>query len=148
MKLISHRGNINGCNPKLENTPLYIRDAIHLGYDVEIDVWYDNNTLWLGHDNPEYQIGLYFLLENANKLWIHCKNFEALSHLLKEESLKLFYHEKEDHTIISNKLIWSHDINKANNICIIPLLSKESIEQWVPVQVYGVCSDYIKLLNN
>ena len=67
IKLISHRGNINGCNPKLENTPDYIKDAIHLGYDVEIDIWYSNNTLWLGHDNPEYQIDLHFLLENANK---------------------------------------------------------------------------------
>ena len=146
IKLISHRGNINGCNPKLENTPDYIKDAIHLGYDVEIDIWYSNNTLWLGHDNPEYQIDLHFLLENANKLWVHCKNFEALSHLLKEESLKLFYHKKEEYTIISNNLIWAHNISNVNEKCIIPLLSKNDVKNWKPTKVYGVCSDYIDLV--
>ena len=147
MKLISHRGNTNGCIPKLENDPDYIKNAINLGYDVEIDIWYKNG-LWLGHDEPQYKTSMGFLLSNSDKLWIHCKNFEALNFLLDEESLRLFYHEQEDHTIMSNRLIWAHDISKANTKCIIPLLTKESVENWKPVPVYGVCSDYIGLLND
>ena len=42
MRLISHRGNINGVNPKLENTKEYVDLAIDKGYSVEIDVWYSN----------------------------------------------------------------------------------------------------------
>ena len=38
MILISHRGNISGKNVSLENNPNYIKDAIYLGYNVEVDV--------------------------------------------------------------------------------------------------------------
>jgi len=47
--LISHRGNIDG-KTLLENQPSYIDDAIDLGYDVEIDIWYIGDKLYLGHD--------------------------------------------------------------------------------------------------
>ena len=40
MILISHRGNIEGKQPKLENKPEYISKALELGYNVEIDIWY------------------------------------------------------------------------------------------------------------
>jgi hypothetical protein len=146
MKLISHRGNITGRIPNLENDPDYIKNALHLGYDVEIDIWYKNG-LWLGHDEPQYKTYKGFLLSNTDKLWIHCKNFEALTYLLKED-LRLFYHEKESYTIISNKLIWAHNINNVDENCIIPLLSKKDVEDWHPANVYGVCSDYIGLLND
>ena len=42
MKLIAHRGNVNGPNPDKENHTDYINEAIILGYDVEIDVWFVN----------------------------------------------------------------------------------------------------------
>ena len=53
--LIAHRGNINGKSCK-ENSPLYIDNAIKKGFDVEIDIWYYNKELKLGHDYPEYRI--------------------------------------------------------------------------------------------
>ena len=34
MHLIAHRGNISGPNPKRENTPEYIEEAIEKGFDV------------------------------------------------------------------------------------------------------------------
>ena len=37
MKLIAHRGNINGPCER-ENSPEYILETINLGYDCEIDV--------------------------------------------------------------------------------------------------------------
>ena len=52
MILISHRGNIDGKKPHLENQPDYIDEAIALGYDVEIDVWLIDGVLFLGHDAP------------------------------------------------------------------------------------------------
>jgi len=56
MKLISHRGNISGVYTDLENTEGYIQKAIDLGYEVEIDVWYKDFKLYLGHDGPEIKI--------------------------------------------------------------------------------------------
>ena len=129
MKLISHRGNINGCNPKLENTPDYIRDAIHLGYDVEVDVWYSNNTFWLGHDNPEYQIGLYFLLENADKLWCHAKNIEAIVEMKKEKTINCFWHQKDDITLTSKGHIWAYPGKQPikDSITVMPELHQDDL---------------------
>ena len=39
MKLISNKGNINGVKPDMENTQVYIQEAINRGYDVKIDLW-------------------------------------------------------------------------------------------------------------
>ena len=145
MILISHRGNINGPNPQLENTPDYIDNALLLGYDVEIDIWKDEDGFYLGHDEPIYPIDLEWLVERRNNLWIHCKDFDSLTELVKTE-LRVFYHQKEEYTIISDNNIWAHNILMANEKCIIPLLSRYDIENWKPTDVYGVCSDYIEFL--
>ncbi len=62
MILISHRGNIDGVNIERENTISYIQEAINLGYDVEIDVWYKDDNLYLGHDYGSNYIILNWLL--------------------------------------------------------------------------------------
>ena len=75
MYLISHRGNIEG-KTKWENHPNYIQEAIEEGFDVEIDVWFVDNKLYLGHDLPQYEIDHDFLIND--KLWCHAKNIESL----------------------------------------------------------------------
>ena len=146
MVLISHRGNVNGRVLDRENTEQYIDDAIALGYDVEIDVWYQDANYWLGHDNPERVIDLRWLLKRKDNLWIHCKNFRALSSL--SDHLTVFYHSQEAYTLISNGLIWAHNIHDVDDKCIIPLLDDKDVEQWKPVHVHGVCSDYVEALND
>ena len=56
--LISHRGNIDGVNKNFENQPNYIDDAIRAGYDVEVDIWYIDDKLYLGHDTADYQVDI------------------------------------------------------------------------------------------
>jgi glycerophosphoryl diester phosphodiesterase len=151
MILISHRGNINGCNSQKENTQEYIQKAIDAGYHVEIDVWLKNNQLFLGHDQPETPIYLNWLIERKDKLWIHCKNFESLSALLKMD-LNVFYHENEDYTIISNGMIWAHNLKEVNEDCIIPLLDSSSAvlnkRYYNITPVYGICSDHVQVISN
>lgn len=67
MILISHRGNIDGKKPHLENQPDYIDEAIALGYDVEIDVWLIDGVLFLGHDAPQYEISDVWLEKDMKK---------------------------------------------------------------------------------
>jgi hypothetical protein len=145
MKLISHRGNISGVCEDLENSENYIQKAIDLGYDVEIDVWYMDFNLYLGHDGPERKVRLDWLLDRSDKLWVHCKNFESLS-FLSDFNLILFFHEKEDYTIISNGKIWAHNLSNIDSKCVIPLLTKKDITEWTKTTVYGVCSDFIDVL--
>ena len=78
MRLIAHRGNIDGPNQLEENKPEYIENAISGGFDAEIDVWYDTdeNNFYLGHDSPQYVVTQNWLELHINKLWIHCKNLE------------------------------------------------------------------------
>ena len=40
MKIISHRGNLTGPDPKQENKPSQILKVLEKGYEVEVDVWY------------------------------------------------------------------------------------------------------------
>lgn len=147
MILISHRGNINKIDRKKENSQSYIQEAIDLDYEVEIDIWLHNKCLYLGHDNPTYMVDLNWLEKRKNYLWIHCKNFEALSYLI-NSNLRIFYHLQEDYTIISDKHIWAHNLSQTNSKCIIPLLSKKEIVEWEITDVYGVCSDFIEVLKD
>ena len=62
MILISHRGNVNGRFEDWENKPEYINDALRLGYDVEVDVWFVNGKFMLGHDEPQYETDYKFLM--------------------------------------------------------------------------------------
>tara|TARA_B100000900_G_C20526668_1_gene694474 strand:- start:763 stop:1206 length:444 start_codon:yes stop_codon:yes gene_type:complete len=146
MKLIAHRGNTNGPNLKRENTQSYIDESIGKGYDVEIDVWVVKGELFLGHDEPISMVDLEWLLGRSKNLWIHCKNFNSLQFLLNYDQLKLFFHEEERYTIISNGLIWAHDLREVNDQCIIPLLSEEDLVSWNPTEVFGICSDYVDYL--
>ena len=148
MLYISHRGNCNGLNPERENTQDYIDETIKRGYDVEIDIWGINNEYWLGHDEPEYKTTRDWMYQRKDRLWIHCKNFEALSNLVRQPSFRVFYHEKEKYTIISNGLIWAHDLSEINSKCIVPLLSKEDIFTHIKNvdSCYGICSDYVDIL--
>ena len=78
MILISHRGNLSGPNPQLENEPKYIIGAIERGFHVEIDVWYFKDSgFWLGHDEPQYQVTWNWFFKRQDNLWLHCKNAQA-----------------------------------------------------------------------
>ena len=59
-RLIAHKGNVEGINTELENTPDYIKEALRLGFDVEVDVWGIDGELWLGHDDPKIKMDDHF----------------------------------------------------------------------------------------
>ncbi len=67
MILISHRGNINGRVPNLENSPDFIDAAIEKKYDVEIDLRTHNGKLFLGHDEPQYEIDIEYSQETLDR---------------------------------------------------------------------------------
>jgi len=70
--LIAHRGNIEGPNPKWENHPDYIQEALDAGYDVEIDLWRKGyGPMRLGHDEPQYDLP--YKLAWKPGMWLHCK---------------------------------------------------------------------------
>jgi hypothetical protein len=145
LKLISHRGNTTGPNPKKENHPNYIEEALRRGYDVEVDVWY-TDKLMFGHDFPQYEVDEYlFFITWRNKLWVHCKNFEAINYLKKQHSLvNYFWHETDTITLTSENYLWAYPGNQPikNSIAVMPELYNDDLSQCV-----GICSDYIQNYN-
>ena len=139
MKIISHRGNLEGTNPIWENHPNYIEKALNL-FDVEIDVWNINNCWFLGHDKPQYQIKIDFLFNN--KLWCHAKNIEALSKML-EYNIHCFYHDKDDYTITSKGYIWAYPNKPLINSGISVVFGKNIPENFNGM---GICTDYASLI--
>jgi len=148
MKIISHRGNINGPIHEKENRPSYIDSAIQLGYDVEIDLRIIDNDFWLGHDEPQYKIELTWMRLRKDNLWFHCKDINSALILAKlDEDFKYFCHSQEPYVCTSHKYLWIHDLTgKINDKCIIPLLSKEDIEKYNNTEPYAICTDFVNLI--
>jgi hypothetical protein len=141
MIFISHRGNINGKNIELENSLDYINSALEKYY-VEIDIWFHAAKLYLGHDEPQYEIPESFL--NNDKLFVHCKNADAL-HFMSSTNLKsqYFWHHSDDFTITSEKIIWAHPKTKpvVNSVAVLPEYFNKDIDL---SNCYGICSDIIE----
>jgi hypothetical protein len=145
MIFISHRGNTDSIKKDLENTQKYIDLAISKGYEVEIDIWYVDQNLFLGHDKPEKLVSLQWLEERKDKLWIHTKNRSALEYFtMQKNCFKFFWHTIEPYILTSNCLIWAHDYESINNekICIIPLLSLEQVVEADVRDWYAICTDF------
>ncbi len=146
--LISHRGNLKGSNSDLENNPKYIEEEVLPTYNCEVDLRFneDENSLYLGHDSFQYKINFSWLAKNHEKLWIHCKDFESLNFLSRNENknkFNYFWHENDSFTLTSQGYIWTfpnstfYD-NKSINVNIGQELSHG--------EYYGICSDFVSNL--
>jgi hypothetical protein len=140
MKLISHRGNINGKKINEENRPEYIDNAILQKYDVEIDIWIINKMFYLGHDKPEYLIHQDWLEERKEKLWIHCKNIDAVEWFSENMTFHFFWHQNDTLTLTSRGLLWVFPGNQPikNSVAVLPEIENENVES-----CFAICSDYI-----
>jgi hypothetical protein len=141
MKLISHRGNINGKISKNENHPEYIDEAMHAGYDVEIDVWMIEGVLLLGHNEPQYGVSQLWFNQRINKLWIHCKNLEAVEWFNAIGGFNYFWHETDTMTLTSRNHIWAFPGKQPikRSIAVLPEIHNDNLDS-----CFGICSDYIE----
>jgi len=153
MKLIAHRGNIKGLNPLEENNPEYIDFAIEKGYDVEIDIRYDTfeNNFYLGHDEPQYLVTPYWLAQRMEKLWIHCKNIDALNYFVsKTGGYNYFWHQEDDFTLTSKNYIWTYPgkTYTPNSVIVMPEWNID-VSNFSDLLVYGcyaICSDNVEYI--
>jgi len=153
MKIIAHRGNIDGPNPLTENQPETIDKAIELGFDVEIDIRYDmiDGQFYLGHDYPQYVVTPYWLAQRMDHLWIHCKNIDALYHFVtKTGGYNYFWHQTDNYTLTSKNYIWTYPGQSytSSSIIVMPELAikQDDFNNLIVYNCYGVCTDYPQLL--
>jgi len=139
MLLISDKGNISGPNILLENTPDYIDFAIAQGYNVKIDLWYQDSKFFLGTNGPKTQIEWDWLtnIERLEYLWINCMNIQTFSFLLENgNALNFFYNNTDEVTITSKGFPWSNISNQYNTNTIA--CNTTNLDN-----VIGVCSDWV-----
>jgi len=144
MILISHRGNTNGKLPEKENNPEYIDNAIQLGYDVEVDLWWVDSKIYLGHDVPQYEVSNEWLGERIDKLWVHCKNVEPLN-WIRSSSLHYFWHEQDTLTLTSKNYMWTYPGKQPiiGSIAVTPEIHNDVVSNCL-----GICSDFIERYND
>lgn len=170
MRYISHRGNLNGSIPAIENTPWAIKQAIQRGFDVEVDIWRVNGSWILGHDDPQHPIHESFLIEHIPSLWLHCKNVDALIDLeaLNQFSWSdrvvarphspphYFWHQEDDYATTSRKYVISYPGKSAAgmfSVCMLPErtwgVDFQATHHYLRQQRFScVCSDHIQDLKN
>ena len=126
----------------MENEPKYIANAISQGYEVEVDIWFIDNVLYLGHDKPQHSVDFRWFRDRITKLWIHCKNIEAVV-FFKEcgYDINYFWHEEDTLTLTSQNHLWAYPGKQPikNSIAVMPEINNDNISQ-----CSGICSDFIK----
>jgi hypothetical protein len=144
---ICHRGNLTGRVKELENNfGVLIQRAIH-GYHVELDIWYHQNHLWLGHDRPEYKVSMEWLASNKRRL-IHAKDGTTFEYLLHESGkraldLHIFYHTEEDYVLTNKGLVICYPGKPLleGSLCMMPERAKYGLEELQ--KCVSICSDTV-----
>ncbi|MEK6883441.1 MAG: hypothetical protein AABY22_27690, partial [Nanoarchaeota archaeon] len=144
-RIISHRGNLQNAIPEQENHPNYIDKAIEAGFHVEVDIRNSKDGFSLGHDKTDYLVTAKWILRRKRQILFHAKDIESGIRLRKLNSeIKYFMHLGDPFVLISNGLVWVHDLSLlSNDRCIIPLIDKNSIDNFdfKDKMLYGVCTD-------
>jgi hypothetical protein len=142
---ICHRGNLHGPVKELENNFGVLIQRSLRGMDVEIDVWYHEGSLWLGHDKPEYKITLDWLACCKRRL-IHCKDYKTLEFLMLESGKKaldlhLFYHTQEHYAITTKGhiMVCPGQPLLEGSLCMMPEMANYTEEE--KLKCFSICSD-------
>lgn len=96
---------MNGRCPDEENSPTHLMNAISAGFDIEADIWWWTDELWLGHDEPVWRLSETLLEEIKDRAWLHCKNLEAVQRLM-DTDYHWFWHEEDKVTLTSKGRLW------------------------------------------
>lgn len=105
MRIISHRGNVDGPGSQCEL--VNVESAFAAGFDVEVDVRLLNNTLYVGHDAPIYPLpDAWFQPNLIDRIWFHAKDIDAHRVML-GLGVKTFMHDDEPWVMVGD-LKWHH----------------------------------------
>jgi len=142
---ILHRGLKDGPNPGLENQESNLKQRIQEGWDVELDLWFKEGSLWLGHDAPESLLTDLTLL-SCPKAWIHCKNIEMLAYMTeKRPGAPFFSHDTDPAVLTSNGYIWCYPGIQAGSTSILVMPERVPEMAIDYSSIAGICSDYTSI---
>lgn len=154
IKLISHRGNLNGPNPDYENKCSYIEDAIQGGYQVEVDLWVNEPKddsgyqIYLSHDQPTFKdrTSIEWLLKYQFELLIHCKNKEAVEYAMKFLDGEWFSHDQDRWagTSESHLICYGQESDIIDDDLVILMMPEHHNIKNFPKNIYAICTDLVR----
>ncbi len=139
MIYIAHRAQISGLSSEA-NHPGWIDKVLSANIHCEVDCWYSDKHLYLGHDKPTYRVNIKWLLERAPMLWVHAKSLETLEFLYQyHNDINYFWHENDEFTLTSWAFIWtrSNGLFGPKSVVVMDGPSNERLN------CYGVCTDWV-----
>ena len=147
---ILHRGLSDGPSVELENNYENLLVRIGEGWQVEVDVWFEDGRWFLGHDYEvakRREISDSELEALSSGSWFHCKNVAALGEMSRlsqgRPGWRFFSHDRDEAVLTSTGQIWCYPGVSCdyNSIAVLP----ERCEQWSLGKsgLVGVCSDYL-----
>ena len=92
----------------------------------------------MGHDEPQYKVKREFL--QNRKLWCHAKNIDAFYHMVDDEKIHCFSHDKDEVALTSKGYFWSLSNTKITDKSI-SVMPSDYLD--LPKNIAGVCSDNI-----
>ena len=149
---ILHRG-ISISDSLSENHPLTIKHRNDNGYSCEYDIWFFNDTWWLGHDKPTYNVVCIdtFIRQSADNL-IHAKDGATFAEIIKYcrergYNNEIFYHTNEDYVLTSNMNIITYPGRYivCSSICMMPENAGREYSIDEHNNTTTICSDLIDI---
>jgi hypothetical protein len=147
---ICHRGNLQSKFIPEENHPEVLDKRIEQGYGVELDVWCSEGKFWLGHDEPQYIVSFEWLMKDASKKYIHCKDGATFEHLLlrcgrEGYRANLFYHTNEHYALTTRGHVIVHPDAQIleGSVNMMPEMSGRARSWEEREKAFAVCSDAI-----
>jgi hypothetical protein len=153
MHIIAHRGLLDGPNPDRENSPYMIDYATEQGFEVEVDLRYNDGSWWLGHYISHYEIPVSFVLRPH--IWSHCKTVETFYKMrevcesIDPALINYFYHDSDKVVLTSTGAIWTYmgipETQHTESICVLPEVTYgwDNMEEIVNSGKWaGFCTDY------
>ena len=141
--LVAHRGNVDGPNPDLENSPLYITEALRRGFHVQVDVWLiPNGMLYLGHEKAIYPTTVEFLRQSP-RIICNAKTPSTLWRLL-QDNIHCFSHDQDDCTLTSRGWIWTYHGKELTeeSVSVMPEWIHRDPDKW-NTNCMAICSDWV-----
>ena len=98
-----------------------------------------DGRVYLGHNEPQYEVDDVWLGNRADKLWVHCKNTDSLN-WVRSTILHYFWHEEDMVTLTSKNHIWAYPGKQPikGSIAVMPEVHNDDLDNCI-----GICSDYI-----
>ena len=152
MIYIAYRGLFHGEDPQIENTPNQVSTALLYGYNAMVDAWRVDGQLYLGTDQPLYEVSEKYL--QNKRLWISCRNQEMYNWITVQKPklypnyFQLPYGPIPSYVTTNNGYYWTYQDKPINNqsIMVVPESYDRGLLSTIHLRCYGICSIFTQFI--